>query len=156
MKKLIDNFGKSMLGISMAIVFILTFLQVVYRFILKLPLPWAQDIIRMAFVYSVFFGAAICIDQHKHINVDILIDTIPGKKGIVSKIVLNFVVLIFVLMLAYYGMQFMQAGKLQFASYLRIPMNWFYLSLPLSMACSAYYLIIKIVDGIKVLQKEGK
>ena len=56
--KLIDGRARGIMGVSARLVFVITFLQVLCRFVLKSPLPWSTDILRLAFTYLVFWGAA--------------------------------------------------------------------------------------------------
>ena len=58
MKK-IQTLFSVLTGICLAVVFAVTFGQVIQRYVFQLPMPWATDIIRIFFVYSVFFGMAV-------------------------------------------------------------------------------------------------
>ena len=57
--KVIDRILDLGLAISVTVVFVVTFLQVISRFVFRLPIPWSTDVIRLAFVYTVFLGAAL-------------------------------------------------------------------------------------------------
>ena len=46
-------------GACLAVIFFVTFAQVVQRYVFQVSMPWATDIIRIFFVYSVFFGMAV-------------------------------------------------------------------------------------------------
>ena len=73
MSGLVDKITKAVMGISAIVVFVITFLQVLCRFVLKSPLPWSTDILRLAFTYLVFWGAAWCVREKEHLNVDVLL-----------------------------------------------------------------------------------
>jgi TRAP-type C4-dicarboxylate transport system permease small subunit len=60
MSGLVDKITKAVMGISAIVVFVITFLQVLCRFVLKSPLPWSTDILRLAFTYLVFWGCVVC------------------------------------------------------------------------------------------------
>ena len=51
MSGLVDKITKAVMGISAIVVFVITFLQVLCRFVLKSPLPWSTDILRLAFFW---------------------------------------------------------------------------------------------------------
>ena len=53
MSGLVDKITKAVMGISAIVVFVITFLQVLCRFVLKSPLPWSTDILRLAFLVLV-------------------------------------------------------------------------------------------------------
>ena len=67
--KLIDGLARGIMGVSALLVFVITFLQVLCRFVLKSPLPWSTDILRLAFTYLVFWGAAWCVRELSLIHI---------------------------------------------------------------------------------------
>ena len=77
--KIVDFFSKIVMGISVLILSIVTILQVIARFIFSNPIPWGQDIIRLAFVYLVFFGGAYCVFKNEHLNIDIIFNSLNEK-----------------------------------------------------------------------------
>lgn len=50
--KVVDGVIKTLMATSAFVLFLVTFLQVVFRFILKSPLAWSQDVIRSALLTS--------------------------------------------------------------------------------------------------------
>jgi len=46
-------------GICLAVVFLVTLGQVVQRYVFHMPMPWATDVTRISFIYSVFFGMGV-------------------------------------------------------------------------------------------------
>src|SRR5699024_11506288 len=57
---------------------VITFIQVVFRYALKISLPWSQELLMVFFVYSIFFGAAVLVYKKDHLVVD-LFDNLPGS-----------------------------------------------------------------------------
>ena len=60
MSGLVDKITKAVMGISAIVVFVITFLQVLCRFVLKSPLPWSTDIQRPAFTYLYSGRCVVC------------------------------------------------------------------------------------------------
>lgn len=155
--RVIDGFLKIIMALSSLILFVVTFLQVIFRFLFKYPLPWSQDIIRICFVYLVFFGAAYCVKERAHLNVDVLLTALSPKARKGLELVINIGLLGFCIFIAYYGFQFSKTGETQYAPYLPIPMSFYYLSVPISGIFMVYYLIQQIFEQIKGFNdKDGK
>ena len=150
--KFVDNFIKFVMAFSSLILFVVTFLQVVFRFLFKYPLPWSQDVIRICFVYLVFFGAAYCVKEKAHLNVDVLLTALKPRTRLILEIIINVALLGFFIVIIYYGFQFVSTGQDQYAPYLPIPMSIFYLSVPLSGIFMIYYLIQQVFEQIKELK----
>ena len=77
------------MGLSAATVFVITFAQVLCRYVLKSPLPWSTDILRLAFTYLVFWGAAWCVREKGNLNVDVLLTAMPVKLRRLVEILIN-------------------------------------------------------------------
>lgn len=89
--KLIDGLARGIMGVSALLVFVITFLQVLCRFVLKSPLPWSTDILRLAFTYLVFWGAAWCVREKEHLNVDVVLTALPAGVRRWTEIVINLI-----------------------------------------------------------------
>jgi len=56
-----------------------TLLQVLFRYVLELPLAWTEEAARVLFVLSMFFGIAIAIREQEHVVVDFLFNRLPPR-----------------------------------------------------------------------------
>lgn len=160
MKKLniiFDSLTKLIMAVSSFTVFLVTVLQVVSRYVLKSPFPWSQDVLRLAFTYMVFWGAAWCVKERGHLCVDALISTFPKKMRSVVEIVINLILCAFFVFLIIYGGQFAMSGLTQMAPYLPIPMTLYYASIPSAAVLMLYYMVQVIAEDIlSLVKKEEK
>lgn len=104
--KLVDGLARMIMGVSALLVFAITFLQVLCRFVLKSPLPWSTDILRLAFTYLVFWGAAWCVREKEHLNVDVVLTALPAGIRRWTEILINLILCVFFIFLIYFGIQF--------------------------------------------------
>ena len=95
--KLVDGLARMIMGVSALLVFAITFLQVLCRFVLKSPLPWSTDILRLAFTYLVFWGAAWCVREKEHLNVDVVLTALPAGIRRWTEILINLILCVFLL-----------------------------------------------------------
>jgi len=140
------------LAISVAVVFVVTFLQVISRFVFRLPIPWSTDVIRLAFVYTVFLGAAIGMREKGHLNVDVIFNALPEKIRKITGIGINILLLLFLLFVFILGMQFAQSGLSQGAPYIKMSMATYYFCVPLSALLMFYYLIQYTIEDFRNLK----
>lgn len=87
----VDKVIKAVMAVSGIVLLAVTFWQVVCRYVLKAPLPWSQDIIRLSFTYLVFWGAAYCVHEKANLNVDVLLTSLPKVIGKLLEIIINVV-----------------------------------------------------------------
>ena len=75
--------------------------QVITRYVLKVSLPWSEEIARYMFLWLTWVGASYATKERKHVNIDIIYEKLPqaGKK--VCTIISTVVWLIFLGMMFY-------------------------------------------------------
>ena len=61
MLKALDRLLKYLLTFLVGLFTVSVFLQVLIRFVFKYPLPWTEEVSRIAFVYTIFIGATIAV-----------------------------------------------------------------------------------------------
>ncbi|NLK19141.1 MAG: TRAP transporter small permease [Synergistaceae bacterium] len=150
MKK-IESFFSVLTGICLAVVFAVTFGQVIQRYVFQLPMPWATDVIRIFFVYSVFFGMAVGVFRKAHLNIDVLVQVVPPALKVWFDLLSNVVVCAFLLVVMRYSFTFMTANVDQVTPYLLFPMSYVYGVIPLTAVFMVAFLILdtlKLLGGI--------
>ncbi|MEA4876977.1 MAG: TRAP transporter small permease [Aminobacterium sp.] len=150
MKK-IEQLFSTLTGLSLTILFIVTFGQVIQRYVFQMPMPWATDVIRIFFVYSVFFGMAVGLFKKSHLNIDVLLQVFPKKARPYFDMISNIVIFIFLSCLLRYSIPFMQANADQYTPYLMFPMSYVYAVIPVTVFCMLIFLIFdtfKIISGL--------
>lgn len=150
--KVINKAAQSILQLVMAssslVLFVVTFLQVVFRFIFKAPLAWSQDVIRLCFTYLVFSGAAYCVKANAHLNIDVFITMLPNKARKLLEVMIQLALIGFAVFLIRFGYQFAKTGATQMAPYLPLPMSVYYMSVPISAVFMLFYMIQQLVEQI--------
>ncbi|WP_188206746.1 TRAP transporter small permease [Alkalibacillus aidingensis] len=147
--KKIDNFLEAFLRIItstfLGITVFVTFLQVLFRYVIKSPLTWSQEVLMISFVYSVLFGAALIIKTNDHLVVD-LFENAKGKFNLFLK-VLDFVLVGTVIVaLLYYGLQLVSNNLTsgQTLGFLGIQKAYVYMAVPISAMFMLYFQLKKV------------
>ena len=64
-------------GTILAIMTVLVFLTVIYRYFLLAPISWGEEMARFLFIALSLFGAAIAMKERAHFRITILADRFP-------------------------------------------------------------------------------
>jgi TRAP-type C4-dicarboxylate transport system permease small subunit len=148
-RKYVDKIVDIAAGLSLAGVTILTFAQVVSRYVFKLPIPWSQDVIRLTFIYLVFLGATIGIREKAHLNIDVVLVLFKKKSRAVLEILTNLIICAFLIFLIIKGMGAVTDSLTQKMPYLHnMPISVLYLAIPVNGLLMLYYLIPQILEQI--------
>lgn len=131
--KFFERFFMWASGASLAVVFCVTFFQVIQRYIFSMPLPWATDIIRISFIYSVFCGMCVGVIRKKHLDIDVLLQILPQKARRAFDILSNCIVIFFLGTVMRYSISFIQANTDQTTPYLLYPMSYIYAVFPITI-----------------------
>lgn len=118
--------------------------QVVSRYVFYDPVTWSEQMCLLLIVYLVFFGGAICVREHHHLELDFFKNQFSFR----CKKMLNILACLFT---AFFG------GYLSYAGYRLMMETWFYplpaLPIPTAvmyfpLVCSGVMIIIFSVESI--------
>lgn len=116
---------------SMAILSFLVFLQIVNRFIFKVPMPWTDEFAKYFFVWLSLYGSAKAVREKSHIFVDIIELFIKGQFGIIVGIIAEIVCLSFYVILLVVSVPWTLENIDVWADSMQIGMGVFYSCIPI-------------------------
>ncbi|OOF61480.1 TRAP transporter small permease [Rodentibacter sp. Ppn85] len=73
------NGVQALLGIMLAVMIALVFLNVILRFFFNSGLVWSEEVSRYVFVYVIYLGAIVAMKENAHLGVDTFIKNCPEK-----------------------------------------------------------------------------
>jgi len=133
-----------MLVVLLVLMFSITFIQVVMRYVFLNAIPWAEEAVRFMFVWASFIGAAIGIKEKIHIGIDLVTARLPQKAQRVTSTVVYFIIM----WLAYYmvtaGWEFTRFTHAQLSPALTIPMSYVHVAIPISGVLIIIYSSIEV------------
>jgi len=74
-----NRFEKFVLGLIMCMLLIMGFAQVVFRFVLEMPLAWAEELMTFLMIWVAYLGASAATNERKHIIVSMFVDLLPKR-----------------------------------------------------------------------------
>ncbi|GAB3056906.1 TRAP transporter small permease [Salinicoccus sesuvii] len=128
--------------VSLLLTVTVTFMQVLFRYVLSTPLPWAQEFLMLCFVYSIFSGATVLVYRNEHLTVDLFDNLKEGSDKLLK--VLECVVAITVLgVFVYFGMELVNQNFKtgQTLGLLPLQRAYLYMAIPVSATVMIYFYI---------------
>lgn len=147
--KVVDSVIGIIMAASLALLSCITFAEVVSRYFLHFSIPWAMDVIRICFVYCVLFGAVAGVKNKAHLNIEVILVTLPERVRHWVEIIIDFIVAVFFIILIVLGKDFVDSAGTQVMPYTEISMRYLYMSIPIAGVLMLYYLIQQIFDKFK-------
>ena len=144
-------------SIILAILIVLTFLGVVWRYIFNAPFTWLEEVQTSCMVWIVFAGAGAAFRSGNHVAIEMIVDLMPEKVQKVMEIMIAVIVVVilgflFVQTIPYLKI-FLESGRS--TSMLKIPYSWVYGIAIVSyfdMIISYFYALFR---GVKSEAKEA-
>jgi TRAP-type transport system small permease protein len=130
-----------------ATMILVTFAQVIFRYVFRSPLPWSEELARYCFVWIVFLGATLGLERGVHIGVDILTILLPQR---LQHLLLRFnqlLILGFALFIVVASLAVLEANQLQYSPALGLQMAKVYLAIPLGMLVMGLIVLGKLFPG---------
>jgi TRAP-type C4-dicarboxylate transport system permease small subunit len=147
--KALDGVLKQLLTFLVGLFTVSVFLQVLIRFVFKYPLPWTEEVSRIAFVYTIFIGATIAVREKAHLNVDFLLVILPPRIARAVKLLGTMLVAVFLCVVTWQGIEFVRVTGVQVTPVMQVPFRYLYLIIPSCGALMLLYLILGAVDDLR-------
>lgn len=118
-------------------------IEVLRREIFAYSSIWGEEIVRYAFIYLVWIGAAAAVRERAHIRIDVLFTVVGPRVKAALYILGDLVMLAVALVAVRWSLEtFSTAWTFGSVSHgLRLPMVWFLAAVPLGFALMIYRLV---------------
>jgi TRAP-type C4-dicarboxylate transport system permease small subunit len=134
-------------GLSFAAFCLVTFIQVVNRYLLGLPAFWTEELVLLLFVWSVMLGVPATLWQREEIVVDIVRMRAGSPPERLRRLAVDTCSIVFLAVLAYAGLQFADRGGISMSPALGLSRAWFYASIPIGAALGVLALVGRLLGG---------
>lgn len=144
MKKIIDNLEEIICVIALAAMTLLTFANVVTRYVFNFSMNFAEEISTYLFVLLSLFGASIAAKRGAHLGFTLLADHVPKLVARTFEILSAVAGILFAGVIFYYGilMTITQYTRGQLSLGVQIP-EWIYGSF---VPFGAFFLLLRFVE----------
>ena len=151
------NLDIAVASVILAILIVLTFFGVIWRYIFNAPFTWLEEVQTSCMVWIVFAAAGAAFRTGNHVAIEMIVDMMPEKlqkimEWLISVVVVVVIGYLFIQSLGFIQI-FLKIGRS--TSMLKIPYAWVYgiaIVSYVDMIISYFYSIIK---GVKSEAKEA-
>ena len=141
-----------MLTVLSILIFVVVFLQVLFRYLLRQPLFWSEELPRYLLIWMSFLAAAVAQKQDAHINITLCLAPLSARARRLLKILTDAVILAFLWILIYSGGLVTSITAHHRSTALQLPMGLVYAALPVGAILMSVYLLLQIADGVRRLK----
>lgn len=113
-------------------------LQVFFRYVARIVVPWTEEAARYFCIWMVFMGAIVAIARDNHIKITFLQDRIP-KRGKHVLVLFSYVVVVLFTIIIFLG------------SIQLIQLNWGQEAVTFPLSVGVLYLALTVFSGVSLL-----
>jgi C4-dicarboxylate transporter DctQ subunit len=142
-KRVISNLEEYGMLISLILMFLVVFIQVFFRFVLKSSLVWTEELTRLMIVWLTFLGLSCNVRTKGLTRVEFFVSLFPPIIQRALRIFGNLCFLIVFLIIMWQGVKvvILQISTGRMCSSLAMPIFYFSLVIPLGFFFSSIYLL---------------
>ena len=149
--RIMAGIGTVLSVISVGIVVILGILQVLFRFVLKISVPWKEEMMRALFIYIVFFGLILVERENGEVRTTMLIEKLPYKAYHVWESVVAVLSILFNVLVLVGCLQAMKVTNTTLSALPQISMRMFFYPMVISLPLMVIYQIYHMIGHIRKL-----
>ncbi len=127
---------------------VVVFLQVIFRYVLNLPLFWTEELARYCLVWSSLLGSAVAVKRSRHIAVTILMERFPPalRRGLTMVALISVAAILAIILWG--GIQLVAITRTQISPALRISMSLPYLAVPVGAGLMLLHTMVSIFETL--------
>jgi TRAP-type transport system small permease protein len=147
-------FLKYLLVVLSVFLVIIVFGNVVGRYAFNFSLAWSEEASRFLFIWVILIGSILTNEKYEHMNLDILVQWLPGRGGRIVQIIAQLVILT-VLAIIFRGGSIVTVEDLSWKSpALEVSYGLIYGIVPFSCAVMFYQTLVRLAGIVKALRTE--
>ncbi|MFQ5846077.1 MAG: TRAP transporter small permease [Candidatus Methylomirabilales bacterium] len=138
-----------LLIILMAAMTLMVFAEVVLRYVFLSPITWYDEFVGYMLVWVTFLGSVVALHRRRHIGFETVVEALPLIWQRAVTILVYLLIIVFQVVLIYYGWEltFELAGEM--AITLPIPIGFVHVVLPVSGVLMLVICLVHIRDVLK-------
>ena len=113
-----------------AVILLLAFVSVFFRYVLNNSIVWSEEVIRFAFIWMFFLCMPEATRTGMHICLDVVPSHVKGKAKIFVDILIEVINNAFLFIVVFYGIRLSLINMIQTSPALRIPYGLIFFALP--------------------------
>ncbi|MFP3916747.1 TRAP transporter small permease [Lysinibacillus telephonicus] len=130
---------------------------VLFRYVLKSPLFWSDELAIFCLIWITFIGGSMSLKENASPSITLLTDLMPKKFEKYIKVLSNIILLAFVAYILYLAIEWISMPNIlvQTSTAMNMPKIYFYLSIPISFVFSVIHVLVNILLIFTNSEKEG-
>ena len=156
MHEAIDRVAEGVLALLMAVMCLLVFVGVIFRYVLLEPISWTEEVGRFCLVWVSFIGTYLAHRRCQHIAVTVFVDRLTPARQRRVRIVVSALLAAFMLMLMVQGTGYATAFISYNSPILELPLGLVYAALPVAATLMLITILVNLGKELRANHATGE
>lgn len=157
--RLCDVLRKASMGLLVVIgtvMSIVVMLQIIFRFLIKIPFPWSEELARYLMIWMGMLGAFVALREERHIGVSLLVEKLPEAVGSKVMVMVQVATMAFLVIVARYGFSLAMFNSTQLSPAMQVSMALPYMAIPVGSSLMTLELLAGVLQELFPVEKARK
>lgn len=155
LKQILGNIEEYISGVLLALMVLLVFMQIIFRFILNWPLRWTEESARYAMIILIYMSACTGVKKGKHIRIEAIENILPGRLSLAYWVLGNVLWFAFNSFMVYYGFKtaMLIYSTNQVSPVLHVSMGLLYMVIPVCFTIMDVRIVQRVAERFAIEKK---
>lgn len=144
----IEYITQRLLILMFMVMLLLVIMQVLYRYVLHMSIPWSEELARYLFTWIIFLGASLTSAKDEHLAITVFRDLLPQRFKETIIIAIDIIVIAFLYILTIKSIDLVLQVKSTKTPVLQISMAYPYLSILVGSTFMLIHTFVNLVGRI--------
>jgi TRAP-type C4-dicarboxylate transport system permease small subunit len=157
MIKVLNRIIEVIIAVLIALMVLGNFWQIFTRFVLNNAADWTEEFLRYSLIWLTMLGVPYAYGKNQHIAIEFITAKFSKRGKAIDEIFIQILILlisVFVLIIG--GIMVTKNAVGQVSAALSLPMQYYYLGVPVCGVLMVIYTVPKLIEQIKVLKDSKK
>jgi TRAP-type C4-dicarboxylate transport system permease small subunit len=146
---IVNRIAEIAIVVIISLMAVAVFAEVIFRYVLPLPLFWTEEFARYCLVWSSLLGAGVALKRGEHIAVTFFTDKFPKTIQMKVSLLVQIFIAVFLGVILWGGFCLVIITRHQLSPAMRIPMSWPYMAVPIGSLIMLFHEITFIYLQLK-------
>ena len=145
-ENIIIKIEKIIMLFSGSIMFISVALQVLFRYVFRISVPWTEEISLISFIMMIFYGAIFASYHNRHLGIKNFVNKLPETSYKIVWFVKNIILSLFLIsVMLIYSFPMVIEGLSQSYTISRMPLFYIFIQIPILGLLTLFHLMMSFL-----------
>ena len=142
--EIINRYAEAAVFLIISVMAFAVFIEVIFRYVLLLPLFWTEEFARYCLVWSSLLAAGIALKRGQHIALTFVVERVPKRIRTIAGLGGDIFVATMLAVILWGGIYLVILTRHQLSPAMRLPMSLPYMAIPTGSAIMFFHALTSI------------